>query len=216
MTPDRRPYRRESEEARRDALIRAALDLVAEGGAGAATVRAIADRAGVTPGLIRHYFQTKEDLTRAAYRRLMERMTADNVAVLGGAGDCPVARLAAFVAASLRPPVVDPLRLGLWAGFLHAVRTDPAMRAVHEQNYHSYRDLLQDLIAALPREGATPDQCRAEAIACNAVIDGLWLEGSALPETFAPGELERIGLQATGAILRVDLLTALPQLKAAT
>lgn len=214
MNTDRRPYRRESEDSRKDALIRAALELVAEGGAGAATVRAIAGRAGVTPGLIRHYFSTKEELTRAAYRRLMERMTADSVMVLGGAGDCPIARLAAFVAASLRPPVVDPLRLGLWAGFLHAVRTDPDMRSVHEQNYHSYRDLLQDLIADLPRDGASAAQCRAEAIACNAVIDGLWLEGSALPDSFAPGELERIGLTAVGAILRIDLLPALPDLKA--
>lgn len=208
---ERRPYRRESEETRREALIEAALALVAEGGSQAATVRAIADRAGVTPGLIRHYFATKEELTRTAYRRLMERMTADSAATMGAAIGDPAARLAAFVAASLRPPVVDPLRLGLWAGFMNAVRTDPAMKAVHEQNYHAYRDLLQDLIAALPRR-ADRDQCRADAIACNAVIDGLWLEGSALPHAFAAGELERIGLAAVGAILRLDLAQALPRL----
>ena len=68
MTGERRKFRREGEERRRDALIAAALDLVSEGGPEAATVRAIAERAGVTPGLIRHYFRTKEDLTRAAYR----------------------------------------------------------------------------------------------------------------------------------------------------
>ena len=43
----RRPYRRESEERRREDLIAAALDLVAEGGLHAATVRAIADRIAV-------------------------------------------------------------------------------------------------------------------------------------------------------------------------
>ena len=80
--PDRRSYRREAEDIRRDALITAALDLVAEGGPQAATVRAIADRAGVTPGLIRHYFASKEDLTRAAFRRLMERMIDDTASVL--------------------------------------------------------------------------------------------------------------------------------------
>lgn len=210
MSTDRRPYRRESEETRREALIAAALELVAEGGAQAATVRAIADRAGVTPGLIRHYFTSKEDLTRAAYRRLMERMTQDSIATLPDAAKIgPAARLAAFVSASLRPPVVDPLRLGLWAGFIHGVRTDCDMRAVHEQNYRAYRDLLQEMIADLPR-AAPPDQCRADAIACNAVIDGLWLEGSALPDAFFPGELERIGLNAVGAILNVNLASALP------
>jgi TetR/AcrR family transcriptional regulator, transcriptional repressor of bet genes len=210
MSTDRRPYRRESEESRRDALIAAALDLVAEGGAQAATVRAIAERAGVTPGLIRHYFSSKEELTRAAYRRLMERMTLDSTANLPPAATVSAeARLAAFVSASLRPPVIDPLRLGLWAGFLHGVRSDGEMRQIHEQSYHGYRDLLQDMIVAL-RRNASADQCRADAIACNAVIDGLWLEGSALTDSFAPGELERIGLAAVGAILHVNLASALP------
>jgi hypothetical protein len=43
------------------------------------------------------------------------------------------------------------------------------------------------------------------AIACNAVIDGLWLEGGALPEAFEPDELTGIALTAVGAILQLDL-----------
>lgn len=207
---DRRTYRRESEETRREALILAALEMVAEGGLQAATVRAIADRAGVTPGLIRHYFTSKEDLTRAAYRHMMDRMTADNVAALAAAPECPLSRLALFVAASLRPPVMAPLRLALWAGFLQLIRSDAAMRQVHEQTYVGYRDILEQLIDALPAPtAAAPLRGRAAAIACNAVIDGLWLEGSALPEGFAAGELEAIGLRAIGGLLGVDLVAAL-------
>lgn len=204
---DRRPYRREPEDKRREALIAAALDMVAAGGSQAATVRAIADRAGVSPGLIRHYFASKDDLTREAYRHLMDRMTQDTAASLTSAPTDPVARLAVFVASSLRPPVVDPVAVGLWAGFLHDVRRDPSLREVHAATYLGFRDLLQTLIADLPR-ASTPDRLRAEAIACNAVIDGLWLEGSMLPDTFGPAELERIGLTSVGAILGVDLLSA--------
>lgn len=212
MTGNRKPYRREGEERRREALIAAALDLVAEAGPQGATVRAIAEKAGVTPGLIRHYFASKDDLTRAAYRAVMERMTSDNAVVLDTAPADPAARLAAFVSASLRPPVVDPVAVGLWAGFLHALRRDPAMKAVHEATYLQYRDLLQTLIADLPRD-ASPAQARLDAIACNAVIDGLWLEGSVLPDSFAPGEVENIGLRAVGAILGLDLVAALPATK---
>ena len=97
MNGERRKFTREGEERRRDALIAAALDLVAEGGPAAATVRAIAQRAGVTPGLIRHYFRTKEDLTRSAYRAVMERMNTANAAVLETAPPDPEARLAAFI-----------------------------------------------------------------------------------------------------------------------
>ncbi len=201
---ERRPYRREAEDKRREALISAALDLVAEGGAQAATVRAIADRAGVSPGLIRHYFASKDELTREAYRTLMDRMTADTADALTTAPVDPQARLAAFVASSLRPPVVDPVAVGLWAGFLHDVRSDAAMREVHAATYLGFRDLLQTLIADLPRD-VDADRLRSDAIACSAVIDGLWLEGSMLPESFAAGELERIGLTSVGAILGIDL-----------
>ena len=210
VTGNRRKFRREGETVRRDALIEAALQLMAEGGAQAATVRAIADRAGVTPGLIRHYFHSKEDLTRAAYTTLMSRMIAANVAVLETAPADPVVRLAAFVAASLRPPVVDAEALGLWAAFIHRLRTDPQIRLAHESAYLAYRDRLQLLISALPRP-ADDATLRAQAIACNAVIDGLWLEGSALPEAFAQGEIPRIGLMSVGAILNLDLLSHLPE-----
>ncbi len=205
---DRRPYRRESEERRREDLIAAALDLVAQGGLHAATVRAIADRAGVTPGLIRHYFTSKEELTRVAYQRLMERMTTDSAAVLllGGPDDA-MARLANFVVASVSPPVADPVAVGLWAAFVHDVRRDAAMRDIHTANYLAFRNMLQGLIAALPR-AASHAKLRSDAIACNGVIDGLWLEGSILPEAFALGEIPAIALTSVGAILNVDLVAA--------
>jgi TetR/AcrR family transcriptional regulator, transcriptional repressor of bet genes len=203
-TGDRRKFRREGEGRRREALMTATLELVAEAGVSGATVRAIAERAGVTPGLIRHYFEGKDELVRAAYATVMNRMTAESAAAAEPEGDDPVARLRAFVAVSLRPPVMDAERVGLWAGFLHQVRRDPAMRVVHEATYLAYRDRLQALIEALP-DRPTCVSPRALAIACNGMIDGLWMEGGVLPEAFAEGELETIGLGAIGAILGVDL-----------
>jgi TetR/AcrR family transcriptional regulator, transcriptional repressor of bet genes len=211
MAEVRRPYRRESQAQRRDALIASALSLLAEGGPQAATVRAIAERANISPGLIRHYFESKDDLTRAAYAALMDRMTSDSLAATDTISDDPAARLAAFVAASLRPPVMDGERVRLWAGFLHHVRRDQRMRAVHEATYLGYRDRLQALIQALPGR-ADPAQARALAIACNAVIDGLWLEGGTLPDSFAVGEIEQIGLTAISAILGLSLPTPAPNL----
>jgi TetR/AcrR family transcriptional regulator, transcriptional repressor of bet genes len=201
---ERRPYHRETEETRRVQLMQAVLDLVAEGGPKAATVREIARRAGVTPGLIRHYFQTKEALTSAAYRHLMDGMTARSFQELTAAPAEPQARLAAFIAASMRPPVLDAQSVALWAGFLHASRRDADLHAVHRASYLHYRDMLQELIAALPRQ-RSPAALTADAIACNAVIDGLWLEGSILTGDFTPEELTRIALSACGAILGVAL-----------
>ncbi|MBJ2153632.1 TetR family transcriptional regulator C-terminal domain-containing protein [Paracoccus sp. IB05] len=201
---ERRPYIRDTEENRRESLVAAVQALVAEGGRQAATVRAIAARAGVTPGLIRHYFGSKEDLLRAAYVALMDGMTNKGEEALDSVGAGPAERLAAFVAAALRPPVLDPKAVGLWAGYLHQVQSDPGLLAQHESSYLHYRDRLQQLIADLDRPVAD-GQLRQEAIACNAVLDGLWLEGSVLPGHFAENEVIQIGLRSVGAILGITL-----------
>jgi TetR/AcrR family transcriptional repressor of bet genes len=203
----RKTYVRLSEDQRKQALVQAALLLVSEGGFQAASVRAIADRAGVTAGLIRHYFGSKEALMRQAYETLMSDMTARADALTLRAAqktDSPDVKIAAYVAASLRAPVLDIDRVSLWAGFINEVRRDPEVRAVHRQAYLGFRDRLERLIADLPRQ-ATPARCRADAVACNGVIDGLWLEGAILSDDFAKGEIEEIGLCAVEAILGVKL-----------
>jgi len=205
MQSERRLYRRESEESRRSALIAAAQSLVAEGGMEAATVRAIADRAGVTGGLIRHYFKSKDELIRAAYRALMDGMTAKGADATEGVGAGPEERLAAFCAATLRPPVMEASGVVLWAAFMHRIRADADLLALHEAGYLAFRTALEALIVALPRK-VLPGQTRAEAIACNALLDGLWIEGALLPAAFAPAEIITVGLRSVGAILGVNLL----------
>lgn len=209
MAGERRKFKREGEGRRREAMISAALDIVGESGARAATIRAIAERARVTPGLIRHYFANKHELTRAAFRALMERITHQSATVLDDELRTPEQRLAAFVTASLSPPAIDREAMTLWAGFIHMIHDDPEMRDVHEATYLGCRNRLESLIAELALTN-DPGALRAQAIACNAVIDGLWLEGSALPESFGPGELARIGLTSVGAIIGVDLLPYRP------
>jgi len=76
VTGNRRKFRRKGGTARREAPMDAALQGMAEGGAQAATVQAIADRAGMAPGLIRRCFQSGQDRTRAACGRLMDRTVA--------------------------------------------------------------------------------------------------------------------------------------------
>jgi TetR/AcrR family transcriptional regulator, transcriptional repressor of bet genes len=207
MSP-RRPFHRAGEGARRAALIEATLDLIAEGGPEAATVRAIAEHAGVTPGLIRHYFATKEDLVAAAHEALMSSLTAAAAARLDDLPDDPRARLAGFVAASVSPPVTGPRAMALWAAAMQLVPRDPVMRRVHEATYLDFRDRLEGLIAdALRAAGRAvhPPTIRAHAIAGNALIDGLWLEASALPEHFSETDLPALALSAFSRLLDLPL-----------
>ncbi len=201
-------FRREPAELRREALIEATLSLIAEQGVQGATVRAIATRAKVTQGMIRHHFTSKEELITAAYEHHMNHMTDLTSAPVAHAGGSARARLIAFVVASLTPPVVDAGSVTLWASFMNRVHEDPQMRAIHERTYSEFRNRLEALIAAVlvaADVAATPQELRLLAIACNAVIDGLWMEGGALPGAFEPGELPAIGIRSVGAIIGIDL-----------
>lgn len=206
MPPERKPFRRIGPDQRREAMIGAMLSLIAEEGIAAATTRAVAARAEVTPGLIRHYFDSKDALLSAAYER---HMTALTQATCGpSCGGTAAARLAAFVAAGLRAPVVSAEAVSLWAGFLTHVRRGGPMRQTHAATYAAFRDHLEGLIAdALTEAGraAAPEALRRHAIACNAVIDGLWLEGGVLPDAFGADELAQIGVASVGAMLNLDL-----------
>ena len=61
-----------------DRLLEAAEALLGEGGAEAATLRAIADRAGVSPAIVYRRFPDKDAVLRAVYTRFFERTGAAN------------------------------------------------------------------------------------------------------------------------------------------
>lgn len=143
----RRAFTRETPETRRAALIAAALELIGESGYRAATTRSIADRAGVTLGLIRHHFQSKEELISAAYEAHMSAMTDLSLAPAART-DLPAStRLALVIRANLTPPVMSERNVTLWASFIAQIRNEPDIRATHDSTYLSFRDRLERLIA---------------------------------------------------------------------
>jgi TetR/AcrR family transcriptional repressor of bet genes len=88
----RRAFHREPEAVRQQDLIAATLDSIADLGLAGATVREVAFRAGVTPGLIRRYFDNKERLVSAAYKHFIADLIAAAEAGCGAAPHVPARR----------------------------------------------------------------------------------------------------------------------------
>lgn len=63
--------REEAAQQRRDDIIEAALDLFTRKGYHGGSIREIAKNAGITEGLIYHYFEGKEDIYRAIVDKMM-------------------------------------------------------------------------------------------------------------------------------------------------
>lgn len=70
---------------RKREILDAALDLFAEAGYEAASLRDIAKRMGITPGLVYHYFDSKQKLFDEAMERYVEECAAGFVRVLRSA-----------------------------------------------------------------------------------------------------------------------------------
>lgn len=200
----RRTFHRASEAERRRDLIEATLDCISDSGLQGATVRQIAIRAGVTGGLIRHYFASKDQMVEEAYRLVIGRMTEKAEAVEGD----PQARLRRFIVINLTEPIANSRSLSLWASFISQVRVDPALAAIHREGYLGFRNALEGLLReylASAGGDASPENCRWLAIAVNALLDGLWLEGCLAGELFDVGELIDIALVSSERLIGLPL-----------
>ena len=179
MQPSRQAFTRESADARRADLIEATAAVLAEHGLAGTNVRAICAKAGVSPGLLRHYFGGIDDLVAATYQATSDRMDAIFAAAVGGAGKDSRARLNAYLTASFRPPVTDPELLGAWTAFWALARSDARMADIHAESYAGYRARLGELLTACGARDA-----ERLAITLTAMVDGLWLELSLDAESF--------------------------------
>lgn len=192
---------REDADTRRQSLIAACAACLAQDGARGASVRAICRRAGVSAGLLTHYFAGIDDLVQATYRDTNERVNAAVGAAVAAAGDDPCDRLAAYVTASFRPPVLDPQLLATWLAFWSLTKSDPVVAALHAELYADFRQGLEDLLReCLP--DATADRVRLAAVGLTALIDGLWLELCLVADgPFTPAEAERLALDWLDTLL---------------
>jgi TetR/AcrR family transcriptional repressor of bet genes len=200
-------FRRAPGFERRSDMIEATLDCIADLGIRATTVRAVAARAGVSNGLIRHHFASKDNLIVAAYRHTITLMTQPALEALETPGASPHQRLSLFVAASLGGPVADPRMMSVWATFISQIRVDQAIAREHHEGYLNFRQAAETVIAEILRaEGRSPSAAELErlGIVVNALIDGLWVEGC-LAENFNETEQIDLALRAVEALLRVKL-----------
>jgi len=183
----RATFTREAPDVRRQTLVAAAETVLAREGAAGTSVRAICAEAGVSPGLLRHYFEGVDELITAAYEAVGQRIDAALERAVEAAGPGPRERLLAYLTASFAPPVLDPRLLAAWIGFWSLVKTKPRMAAIHATSYAAFRARLETLLA-----GAGARDTRLAAIALTATVDGLWLELCLDPATFGPDEATRI------------------------
>jgi AcrR family transcriptional regulator len=140
-------------EQQRASIVQAAHDLIAAGGYRAASVAAVAARAGVATGSVYRHFPSKADLFAEVFRRASQREV--DAMARASRGDGPVLeRLAAGVELWARRALRG--RRLAWA--LLAEPVDPAVEAERLHFRRAYRDGMADLLREGVERGELPDQ----------------------------------------------------------
>jgi TetR/AcrR family transcriptional regulator, transcriptional repressor of bet genes len=183
MSEPRQAFKRKDPAVRRDLLIAATARCLAKYGAQGVSVRAICKEAGVTPGLLRHYFTGIDDCIAEAYRATGERVEKALLCALDAAPQTPRDRLLAYLTASFAPPIADGELLATWLAFWGLTKTDARIADLHAQIYGTYRRNLEIFIGDYK-----PGDHRLTAVALTALVDGLWLELSLGNAPFTPEE----------------------------
>ena len=164
---------RDEPEERRRQLIEVTIDSLAEVGFIGSTLAQIASRAGVSPGLVAHYFGDKDRLLEAAFRTLARRI-GQRVAVRFALASRPRERIQAVIDANLAPEEFDKRTGSAWLAFWGQVLHAPGLKRV-QRAYQ--RRMLSNLRHALRRlMPSTPAVHLASMIA--AMIDGVWLRAA--------------------------------------
>ncbi len=161
------------EDSRRRQLIEVTIDSLAEVGYVGTTLVQIAGRAGVSPGLVAHYFGDKEGLLEAAFRSLARRV-GDHVRARLRQISTPRARIQAVIDANLSQEEFAQRTGSAWLAFWGQVLQAPTLRRV-QSAYQ--RRTLTNLRVALKK--LVPfDEAQSMAAMIAAMIDGVWLRAA--------------------------------------
>ncbi len=161
------------EETRRCQLIEVTIDSLAELGYVGTTLAQIAGRAGVSPGLVAHYFGDKDGLLDAAFRSLARRV-GDHVRARLRQVSTPRARIQAVIDANLAPEEFEQRTGTAWLAFWGQVLQVKSLKRVQSAyQRRTLTNLRSSLKKLMPLEEA-----KDLAAMIAAMIDGVWLRAA--------------------------------------
>jgi transcriptional repressor BetI len=175
------------EPIRRRQLIDATIAAIHENGFPDATVSRISALAGVSTGIVHHYFDNKADLLEATMRQVANDIRAGAVERLRRART-PRERVAAVIDGNLSTEALLPQAVTAWLAFCAQVHCNTSFRRVqrvliarmHSNIAHALRGLLP---------GSQADDV-AEGL--SILIDGLWLRAALSDSRFNSQRARRI------------------------
>ena len=193
-------------DQRREQMLQAALEVMAERGYPETRIADVAERAGTSPALVIYYFKTKDQLLTEAIRFSEDNWYATGTRRMAG---IPTAagRLAELVAmsclpeADAEPPSSWVLWLDLWA---QSVR-HPEVAGVRQKFDERWRETISSLVLAGQEAGEFGPVDPADfAVALSALLDGLAVQIALGDTVVSPGRAFELSMRFVAKELGFD------------
>lgn len=160
--------------ARRQDLIRGTIKSIARRGFANSTVQTICDEAGLSRGLIGHYFKGKDELLLEAFRALVAEADEETRRAIREVGDDPLQQLLAATQVSFQRSE-DREKATVWLAFWGTARWNPEMQRLNHHLYSRYRRWVQRQLAAAAAQRGLDIDTRRAALMYAQMIDGFAL-----------------------------------------
>lgn len=174
-------------DIRRQELIDATITAIAAHGLPDTTLATVAQAAGMSPGLVNHYFDGKDDLLEATLRRLTSDL-AREIADRRPPGAGPRERLDAIIDGCLDPRALHPGAMIAWNAFWSQIPSKPRFARLQRTVNRRFRSNIRVALRAL----LPPERVEDVYLGLYALIDGFWIRQFIDPGSFSINDARRI------------------------
>jgi AcrR family transcriptional regulator len=189
-------------DERRRLVAEAIFTIVVRDGLAHASLRNIAEEAGLAVGSVRHYFTNSEEMIRFALRALVDRigariLTRAEVAIAESDREKRRALTTELLGELLPLDETRYMESAVWLAFATEARTTPELRPHVRDMYDGTRRLIGKVLARTRELGGLADHVdiAVETERLTALLDGLMTNGVIQPDRMTP-DLMRTVLDA--------------------
>jgi TetR/AcrR family transcriptional repressor of bet genes len=186
-------------------LLDATITSIAWDGVAGASIERITQRAGVSRGLVRHYYGAKSKLLAEAFQLLAD----DYRSMLGMDREqrpegSPELQLRAAILGPLERLTGGPSRQYAWFGFWALARSESEIERINHVLYEDIVCYLGRLIAAVAAEQGREVDAAAAGRGLAAMLEGVWVHCIIGVEGVSVHEAERLCLDYAARLLGLE------------
>ncbi|MBT2568478.1 TetR family transcriptional regulator C-terminal domain-containing protein [Arthrobacter sp. ISL-85] len=175
-------------EARRQDVVQAVLRIIAVDGLERASLREVADEAGLAVGSVRHYFQGSEELLAFTFGTVVDRVVGRLEGLLPAVEEAahgsPRQREAVLTLLGGMLPLDEETAVEAcaWLAFKNAARIRPFLAAEADRSHREVAAIVGGLVATLLPDHEPQENLVVEAERLLAVLDGLCMHALLQPD----------------------------------